>query len=242
MGLGHPPPRLCVLPGSGLWPPGRTCPRVAGVGPVPKTPHLTPCHLSAPFSQLFFYRGATRPWAGEVWGPRGEAGGGVGDAGGTVPFHPAGSIPLGSALSPSPPQSSAGQTPQPGAQHGVQRLLQPHHQDQLQVGATGGVPGGGTTLGHPFVRPIPMGLSRGFPPPPPPDTPQHLRGPGVVAGGRRGDPLQPGLRAERAGGGGPRPRALLRGSFPRQRHRLPALPQGPSEAHGDGGPLPDAGQ
>ncbi|CAM9942068.1 unnamed protein product [Bubo scandiacus] len=44
------------------------------------------------------------------------------------------------------------------------------------------------------------------------------------------------------GARGPCPRALLLGAFPRQGHRLPALPQGPSAAHGDGGSLPDAGQ
>lgn len=59
-------PKLCIPWGSGLWLQGRTSPRVASVGPVPKTPRLTPCRLSAPFSQLFCYRGATRPRAGEV--------------------------------------------------------------------------------------------------------------------------------------------------------------------------------
>lgn len=84
-------PKLCIPLGSGLWPPERTSPRVASVGPIPKTPHLTPCRLSAPFSQLFCYRGATRPRAGEVSGP---GGGWCRGAGGTVPVHPAGSIPF----------------------------------------------------------------------------------------------------------------------------------------------------
>lgn len=125
-------PKLCIPWGSGLWPQGRTSPRVASVGPVPETPRLTPCRLSAPFSQLFCYRGATRPRAGEVWG----SGGGWRGAWGYRPCASRWQHPLRSASSPPPcPQSSAGQAPQPGAQHGIQCPLQPHHQDQLQVGA-----------------------------------------------------------------------------------------------------------
>lgn len=225
-------PRLCALLASSPWlPPG-----VASVGPVPQTPCLTPCHLSAPFSQLFCCRGATRPWAGEVWGPGGRHRWvGLGAPSLCIPWAASpllSPVPLpaagpcrtstftwGAAWRPAPSPASPPR-PVPGRSWGVCVSLW-----------------GGCVSGHPLVPLVPVGLSRGCPP-----TPQHLRGPGVVAGGRRGDPLQPGLRAERAGGRGPHPRPLLLGSFPRQGHRLPAFPQGPSAAHGDGGPLPDASQ
>lgn len=218
---------------SRLWPP----PGVTSVGPVPQTPRLTPRHPSAPFSQLFCCRGATRPWAGEVWGPGGRLVVGLGAPSPCIPWAASPSlspVPLpaagpcrtstftwGAAWRPAPSPASPPR-PVPGRSWGCVCVC---------------LYGEGGCQVTPLVPLVPVGLSWGCPP-----TPQHLRGPGVVAGGRRGDPLQLGLRAERAGGRGPHPRPLLLSSFPRQGHRLPAFPQGPSAADGDGGPLPDAGQ
>lgn len=102
---------------------------------------LSPKHpVSLPATSLLPFPSSSA--AGELQGHGqvrfGVPGGGTGGWGwGHHPCASPGQRPLCSAPSPSPPQDPAGQAPSPGAQHGVQRPLQLHHQDQFQVGAGG---------------------------------------------------------------------------------------------------------
>lgn len=115
----------------------------AHTAPVPKAPQTSrpiPCHLPASFLQLFCYRGMREPSAGESGVPSLH-----------IPTRQPQrcSVPVLSHGCPSAvpvlspgcdtpchlsTQSSAGQTPQPGAQHGIQRALRRHQPHRLQVG------------------------------------------------------------------------------------------------------------